>query len=333
MKPPPEFTAVPAFKAGEIDGVREYLTVAIPDFSRRIGLTAEDESELVRLVYASFDACRLKIAGWLKEGYTPILPEGRALIEFLFERLVSQESTLAGGNHLEEAIAASREGANILIVQNHRSGMDTGVFETLIWRNYGKGFALPWSYMSGHIVNHFMVPLLFTASLNRYQIVSIRYQAVLGMPPAECRAQNTRAMTAIRRSVKNGGKVIGLYPEGGRGDIGMKRGEAQTACIAQLIARTPGKKGFFVLPTYVDGAPNLLPPRRGENEYNEIFANLRRGTAHVRIGSMIPWEQIETEGADHQRLVDRMLAPVAALAPDEVSMGPYAPGGEGFSNL
>jgi 1-acyl-sn-glycerol-3-phosphate acyltransferase len=333
--------STPHFGVGEVDSVERYVKEAIPRFCDRIGLM-NDFKTLMDLCIASCRACAKIMPSVLTNGMVEPIPEARTFWRYVGDLLLDKESEILGAHHLDAAMAHLRNGGNVLMVQNHRSGADTLVWETIAARYYGYDVAQDWAYMSGHAVNLFMVPFMFTAAMRRFQIFSVKYQSI-GLDGIadehQMKGQNLRALRALSKYARTGGKLIGLYPEGGRGEQAMKAGEPQTMCVGLAIGKA--NPNLMLLPTYVDGAINVLPVSRNPNEYNEIFVNAQRGKASLTIGEPVMWSKLLSHplvGAaesDQERtaLCNQVLSRVAALAPDEGQMGPHAQWMETYMSL
>ena len=338
---------IPTFGIGETTGVREYVEQATLALCGRLGVSQQQEEEILRLALESIDASISLMVTSLTAGMVEATPQARAFWNAIGEIMVSEDSKLVGLENLVAALEEMKKGKNILVIQNHRSGADTMVMEILVNRALGTDVVTKWAYMSGHAVNLYLIPLMFTLAMRRFQIFSVKYRSggLIGSSDAAMARQNTRAMMALRRYCATGGKLIAFYPEGGRGETGMKLGEPRTVCVPQIMHRA-SDRGLVILPTYVDGATNVLPVHRGDNEYNEIFVHAQRGTATLTVGHPVSWEDIqpsdevvrgipdsyrngdmgnEPDDAIYKSLVvDTMLGLVANLAPNDQKRGPYA---------
>ena len=318
----------------QVAEVEEYVQTALPEFCQRLRLDAATTDSLKSLGLASLRAATAIIETSCNSGEVAPLQEARQFWLKLCEVLVSDDSRLIGEHHLQTAKNHMQEGGNVLLIQNHRSGADTLLLEAMVNRHFGYDITADWAYMSGHAVNLFLLPLMFTAAVRRFQIFSAKYQStgLPGMATAQAMSiQNTKALTSLSKYCREGGKLVGLYPEGGRGETCMKRGESKTSCIFKLMARS--NRPLLILPTYVDGSPSILPVVRGNNEYNEVFVHARIGTGALSIGTPMAWADLEEiahaissrfNQSPEQSICDAGLALVAQLAPNEEQRGPYS---------
>ncbi|MDB5204559.1 MAG: hypothetical protein JWP09_587 [Candidatus Taylorbacteria bacterium] len=321
-------TAFPLLQNHET--TRRYVMESMHKMCLRLLLEATDSQRIMHLTKLTLDICIANLSHWMTQGFVTHIPHARELVQIVLDRALSSDSAIAGQEYLAEAIEVAKTGANVLVVQNHRSGADTGVFEMLIKRSFGDDTTRGWAYMSGHIVNVFLAPMVFSTSLDRYQIYSVKNQTgtgVIEQITAELKGemvmQNMRAMTALVERTKQGGQFTVLYPEGGRGEGCLKQGEAKTSCIPKLISGRTDKP-FYILPTFVSGATNLLPVRRGPNEYNQVFDSVERGQANLRIGQMICGNTFLDRCSYNDRIIaDGMMLLIAALAPNVAEKGPY----------
>lgn len=318
-------TSVPSFQIGEFEAPLRYLEEALPALGERIGLQGEDLQKFVATGMASACACRPLLApDALSQGMIEPVPEARIFWNLIGDLLLDESSSIIGAEHLRTAMHLQREGFNVVLVQNHRSGSDILVMETLIRRFFGRDVCASWSYMAGHVINLFLIPLMFSAGIRRCQIFAVKYQStdIPGTTVDDMKCQNQRAMTCLMRHVEPGGTLTVYYPEGGRGTGGMMRGEPRATCIPRNIALNK-KKPLIILPTFVDGTERLLPQARGENEFNEVLERMQRGRADLIIGKPVPWEalcaaNVQHKGDKHEwnrRMSDTMLALVARLGP------------------
>jgi len=311
---------VPQFGVGQIDGVETYVTGAIAEFCIRSGIDSQI-GRLTELAVESLRAAAPLMRTSLMAGSVLPVPAVRRFWLAVGDVLVSRESTLEGEEHLRTAMRYLDSGGNVVIIQNHRSGSDNLVMEMLVNRFFGnRDIAANWSYMAGHAVNLYLIPLMFTAALHRFQIFSAKYHS-LGLPgiatERDINAQNLRALTALRRHATQGSQVVVYYPEGGRGDNGMKLGEPKTVCIPTLLSGK-GMPPLLVLPTYVHDTVRILPPVRGQNEFNEVFAHAQHGTARITFGQPVKWEALQPSlvqlEAAQARLVDPDMRRIGTLA-------------------
>ncbi|MCE9643049.1 MAG: 1-acyl-sn-glycerol-3-phosphate acyltransferase [Candidatus Andersenbacteria bacterium] len=323
----------PVFGKCQVTGVKEYVQRALPEFCQRLGLNSTTSKTLESLGCASLQAAAAMIETSCMLGEVAPLKESREFWLKLGQVLVGHGSMLVGEDYLQAAMNHLQSGGNVLLIQNHRSGADTLLMEALVNQYFGYDATADWAYMSGHAVNLFLLPLMFTAAVRRFQIFSAKYQStgLPGMADATTMGiQNVKALTSLSRYCRQGGKLVGLYPEGGRGETCMKRGESKTSCIFKLMAHN--STSLLILPTYVDGSASILPVVRGSNEYNEVFMHARVGTGTLSIGKPIPWEALEQAAKEmsdrlnqpcEQSICDAGLALVAQLAPNAEQRGPY----------
>lgn len=332
---------IPAFKAGEIHRVMDYVKSVLPQVGIQLGLEGKQLSEFQDLVLASMAVNGNRMNDCLNAPYVEAVPESRALLDFLEPILVGEESEIRGEDNLECALAFMKRGGNVLLVQNHTSGADTIVTDYLVNRAYGNA-AKEWIWMAGHVVNLFLLPLIMCGGLHRVQIFSSKYSAQADEAMRRnMKEQNAKALGSIASMIMGGGKLIGLYPEGGRGEGALKLADPKTMKIPQLMAMA--SVGLMVLPTYVSGATSILPVVRGENEFNEFLHYIRRGNATVEFGPGIMWDDLQPGRAEldlflaekcckgttpdqalKQHLLERVMKMVAAMAPTKEAKGPYA---------
>jgi len=346
----------PNFGIGQTDGVASYCQQVFPRLCENTGISESDRQRLFGTFFKTVMACSSSLGSSLNQPMTQSLPEGRELIQLIAELLVSKESTLSGKEHLDEAFEFMAQGGNVLLVQNHRSGADSLVMEGLMHRNYDKDCTKDWVYMSGHAVNLYLLPYLISSGFNRAQIFSKKYQSMAaqgngvlqdtGANEEKMRAQNLRALSSLGKYAQDGGKLVVLYPEGGRGEGEMKNGEQGTVAIPEILAkRSP--HGLAVLPTFVDNATSILPVRRTANEYNEFLEHVTKGTGHMTVGPLVPWNTIDgiatgqadvqdrlsnllpfevtADGkiAERNRKIGLIMSLIAEAAPNEQEMGAY----------
>jgi 1-acyl-sn-glycerol-3-phosphate acyltransferase len=320
---------VPAFGVGQTSEPLAYLHTNLPPLGMRLGLDGFALGEFVGTGITSAEACiPLMSQDALLQGVVEAVPEARAFWNLVGAIAVSQDSTVSGIEHFIEAQRLKQEGFNVVLVQNHRSGADTLIMETLLHRTLKHDVCADWSYMAGHVVNLYLIPLMFVAAFRRFQIFSMKYQStgVAGLDAQGMKQQNIRAMRALRRHTAGGGTFTTYYPEGGRGTGGMMKGEAQTSCILHNIANSG--KPLIILPTNIANSEQLLPQARGPNEFNEVIQNMSLGTAHLSIGAPVTWGELldASSGSDDtdQYMCDTLLSLVAQLGPT-AETGYYSP--------
>ncbi|MFA5048174.1 MAG: 1-acyl-sn-glycerol-3-phosphate acyltransferase [Patescibacteria group bacterium] len=294
---------VPNFQPGEVTPVIAYAEQALGRLAERIRLSADDATTFERLFMRSMIANAARIESSINAPYVPALTESRELLDFLGTIIVGEESRLIGADNLRSALAFMTTGGNVLLVQNHTSGADTLVMDRLVNDEFS-GVAKDWLYMSGHAVNLFLLPLTITGALHRIQIFSTKYcvQADEAVR-SSMRTHNARSLATIAPIIMDGGKLIGLYPEGGRGEGALLPGEPRTMKIPQLMASV-SPKGLMVLPTYVRDATSILPVVRGDNEFNEVLEHLRRGNASIEFGPGVMWSDIQPGPTELQGFIN-----------------------------
>ena len=354
---------VPHFGVGQTDGVPEYVEAALTRFFATRGSTIppEAQAEIREAFMGALAESAATMEANLTAGMTEPIEASRTLQDRLSPHLILPESELTGSDNLQQAFDYMEQGGNVLLIQNHRSGADTLIMETLVQREFGNGVTQPWGYMAGHAVNLYLIPLLVTNALRRFQIFSAKYQSMAaegnqtmqatGNNEAQMGRQNLRAIMALKKYTRPGGKLVVLYPEGGRGDHGMKRAEGKTMKVPEEIAKS-SPNGLMILPTYVDGATSILPVARGHNEYNEFIEHVRPGVGTLNIGKPVGWGTVsriaETADAvaeyasrfnppsaeagnansgtrflERDMVADSISAMIAELAPRDDEMGAY----------
>ena len=325
---------VPIFEAGEVASVISYAEGALQRLSQRLSLSPADATTLQHLFMRSMIANAARIEASMNAPYVPALPESRELIDFLGALIVGEESQLIGADNLRRALDFMSSGGNVLLVQNHTSGADTIVMDHLVNKLFA-GAAKDWMYMSGHAVNLFLLPLTITGALHRIQIFSTKYcTRADDIVRANMKAHNAQSLATIAPIIMQGGKLIGLYPEGGRGENGLLPGEPRTMKIPQLMSLA-SPTGLMVLPTYVSRATSILPVVRGDNEFNEFLEHIRPGNANIEFGPGVMWNDLQPGNADlrdfmsgkccnevtpdqalKQYLIDRVMGLIAMMAPN-----------------
>ncbi len=325
---------VPSFGIGQWLEPLEYLADELPVFCDRLGINGGHKEHFVQTALASAKAgVRLLSQEVMLAGMVGPLPEARAFWNLTGDTLLDTGSEVTGIEHLKTAMHYQQQGWNVVVVQNHRSGADMLVMETLIRRHFGEDICADWAYMAGHAVNLYLIPLMFSAAMRRFQIFSVKYQStgITGMDVERMKQQNHRALLALRRHTAPGGKVVVYYPEGGRGNGTMKAGEPRTSCLPRNIAE--GGKGLIILPTYVRDTELLHRPARGDNEFNEVFVHMDKGSATLAIGEPVRWDAIRELNAPYfernrnqwnERICNTLLGLVARLGPPEHA-GPHSP--------
>lgn len=332
---------LPVFGIGQIDGVGDYVMSVLPELGARLGLCSTEQASMERLFKASLEACGKSLPRYMNEAFAPAIPEARELFDWLGTVLVRPDSRLIGAEHVARARALVESGANVLLVSNHTSGADHPATEYLINRELGGGATCSWIYMSGHVVNLFLIPLALSGGINRIQIFSQRYRSLA----KECgdgndawmASRNRAAMFELARRTEQGGQLIVLYPEGGRGDGALLSGVAQTMKIPSIMSGRGAP--LYVLPCYVDGATSILPVDRdeGEREFTKILCLARPGTVTVSFSSPIPWcelhpsadklSELKAQSGNagvYQYLLRRVMGAIASMAPTEAAKGPHS---------
>lgn len=310
------------FGVGVTTGVREYVLAQILGLCQR--LCVSDPCSLQQLLEAALEANQAVMSCNLTKPLIDPVPESRRLWDFVGLQAVSPESQLIGREHVAHALSFLERGGNVLVVQNHTSGADTLVWDQLVNRAFPGEPAREFTYMAGHVVNLFLIPLLISAAVRRCQIFSTKYKGLseaVGITADAMTTCNRRAIVALGKFCANGGRCIVLYPEGGRGDGALKDGDPKTAKIPRIMA-TQSSRGLLVLPTYVSGATSILPVVRDPNEFNQYLEWAKHGTATVTCGQPVSWEQIHDK--DEEIVHSRIMRLIAALAPNEAAKGPWA---------
>ncbi len=325
----------------EVEIMSAYARAELDNLATRLGLEQNHVETFQLLFERSLEAAVRILETHANAPYVPANKEGRAFLDFLEDLIVGEESRLIGEDNLAAALEFMVDGGNVLLVQNHTSGADTIVMDYLVNQRFNDA-AKSWIFMAGHVVNLFLLPLTICGGISRVQIFSAKYCA--NADPAilaDMKTQNARAMGQLAPLVSNGGVLVGLYPEGGRGEGALKSGEVRTMKIPQLL-HMASPKGLMILPSYVSGATSILPVVRGEREFEEFITHVQRGNANVHFGPGVMWEDLQPDhdtlsgylGNDFcagltpdqalkQFLTDKVMGMIAQMAPTETAKGPY----------
>lgn len=324
----------------QIDEARRHVLRELPGLRQRLGLREQEGHELETLFMRALDVNAARMEACQSMGFVAPLPESRALLDFLGRALVHPQSRLVHPEHMQEALQWMRRGGNVLMVQNHTSGADPVVWDHLVNREFDH-VARHFGYMAGHVVSMYLIPLTICAGFGRFQIFASKYKKLaeeFGITEHDMTMQNFRALRELETFVAQGGRLIGFYPEGGRGEGQLLAGDPKTAKIGEVIAeRSP--HGLLVLPTWVEGATSILPVVRGKTEFSEFIQYARAGVSHITCGKPIPWEKLvpsvsEVEAARTEEqtrsmaskgiIHARTMRAIATLAPTEHAKGPWA---------
>lgn len=291
----------PVFAAGETEPVIRYARESLPLMADRLGLSPADKARLCELFMAALTANAARMDTVLNAPFVEPLPESRELVTLLGNLLVGDVDH-SGLEHVGAALEFMAQGGNVLFVSNHTSGADTLVLDHVVNTAFPKA-TYPWLWMAGHVVNLYLLPLAICGGLHRIQIFSSKYSAAAAPEiQRDMRTRNVQALMSIAPLVMQGGACIGLYPEGGRGNGGLLAGDPKTVKIPELMA-TASPAGLMILPSYVE-ATDILPVVRGENEFNEFLAYGRRGSATLRFGAPVAWDNLQPTREEVQEYLD-----------------------------
>lgn len=289
---------VPQFGVWEVNWVKDYLEVWLERFFQRTWINWEKAERFRRAFIASFNANAPLLSANINNWMTEVVPEWRMVIDAICETLVDEQSRLFWAENFQTAQEHLKKWWNVLLVQNHLSWADPIVLEALMRRHFWVDVTKDWWYMAGHAINLYILPLLVSSWIRRFQIFSIKYQTWAvnwGIPmqdtwacQTKMKQQNIRAMMELRNYTEKGWKLIVLYPEWWRWENWIKRVQPETVCVAEMMAKT--WKELMILPTYVYDARTILPINRGPNEYNELLELLSFWRADMTVGRPIKWE-------------------------------------------
>ncbi len=330
------------FQMWQTDGVREFVEAQLPGLAERLQV---NEGELTAAFMHSFEVSLRRMGPELNQGFLDAVPEGLDLLHFVEPNLLAPGSTLTGGEYIAEVLEFLGKGGNVLVVQNHTSGADTSSFRQLVRQHQGGNPVMDQAILvAGHVVNLYLIPLTIMCGLRFFPIFSAKYKAQAEAAcktdvAAEMNAQNRRAMMAMVQAASQGGKMMWVYPEGGRGEGQLLEGHAQVAKIPELIAGA-SPNDFMIWPTYIE-ATDILPVNRiGEDEFCEFVCWTRQGTARATCGKPVMWEDVRPSQdaicmhatrydvnhniAGKQLLHAMIMRQIAALAPTEHAKGPWA---------
>lgn len=303
-----------------IEKINEKINREVSHLLQRCSLCPESDPLAVAFTNA-FNASYNMLESVINKGLVEPTPEGQVLLEMLGDKLVGKDSRLINPENLKKAFDLAKQGANVLIVQNHTSGADTVGWNVLVNRTFPNNPANDFAYVSGHIVNIYPVPFILSSGVRRFQIFSNRYKGIcdqIGVDENNMKQQNKRALLSLKSFVSKGGKFVGLYPEGGRGDAALKYGDPNTAVIPRIMA---SKNKLFILPTYVEGATSILPVHRGSDEYNDFLQYIQPGNVTVTCGEPIPWDAIQSD--DNEAVHASIMYSIANLSPTKLGKGPW----------
>lgn len=301
-----------------IEELQKKIGIDVASLYRRCKLSDNDKA-ISDAFFKAFEVSYNMLDSVINKGMVEPTIEGQMLLTMLGEKLIGDDSHLINAHHIETALEYIRGGANVLMVQNHTSGADTFGWHVLVNRYFPNNVANDFAYISGHIVNIYPIPLILTSGLRRFQIFSTRYKGIsneIGFCEEEMKKQNQRALLSLKSFTSQGGKLVGLYPEGGRGDNALKFGDPNTAIIPKIMGT---KKDLFIFPTYVQGATTILPVHRGPHEYDNFLRYVRPGKLTITCGELIPWGAIKSD--DNNVIHEHIMRSIAALAPNESEKG------------
>lgn len=322
----PEKIQIPAsFDLKNGDAVRDYIKAIIINFCQKEKEITDETRDVVTEVFIrAFEANADLTERNVNKGLTDVSDEARALRNELCSLLVKPESKLHGIKHFQTAQRHMNEDGNILLVQNHTSIADMLVTEALIRRSFGHRITDDWAYLSGSPMNEPSLQLIISGGFHRFPITSTKFQARANNKEEKVamQRQNARSMKALRDHVDAGGKLVVMYPEGGRNNGSMEKIKPTAMYIPKIMARS-GKK-LMILPTCVDGAVKILPPDpTDKNEHNTPFQRCSRQKADMTIGTPVLWDDITRFSNDPDIAADLIGYMIADITPDYEQRGHY----------
>lgn len=274
-------------------------------------------------------------------------PETKLVKELLMDTFLNIEKcNFIGKENFDSAIELTKQGNNILIVQNHTSPLDALVPLALMRKNYGE---LPVSLIMSQVFEYARVTNLMTSGVEKFPVFQPKHIKRFEEKPmvtGKMNRQNVMALRSLSRNAEQGGKMIFLYPERDRNSTAMGVPEPAAMGIPELLSKAG--HDLYILPSFVNGLDSVFPNSPGRNEMDDFFEIIKIGQGDFSCGKPIKYstiiEQVESLSEEQcKELVTKvigdspinnklerkgviaiiLLGLIAKLAPEEKTRGIY----------
>jgi 1-acyl-sn-glycerol-3-phosphate acyltransferase len=283
----------------------------------------EERTELTRLFKTAYEKTERLFDERKGLYYCPALPESAEFANRLLPFAIDLEkSTFSYPADFTKLPSILGEGQNVILSANHQSGSDPMVVNLLLDR------IQPGLQSKSVVIADIPTLSLGDATLfncfNKLQVNSLATVRIA--PPDEARlmrSQNINAMRAFRDMVKEGSRLIVVFPE-----AILDRGKLRNPNIGSSqifdMAMAYSPKGGVVYPVHIDGTREILP--EGTAFYN-AGGRIKKGPVDAKVGEGMPLEELSDglpKGPGRKRqMLDRVMVRMAQLAPPE-KRGRYA---------
>ena len=225
--------------------------------------------------------------------------------------LLNLDSSLAGIEHLDEAIAASDSGRRVMLICNHLGFADTICTRGLLQRSERGAVLARLCPVAGPKVYLDVIRRMGVASSPSIRVAQSSQLA------SNAAALSPREVALIARRCLNDagdemdhGRIILLYPEGTRSRSG------HMGPFLRAVARWLTIEGVLLLPLGQWGSEVI---DRVEDDY------IRSGTVHARFGPLLDSKALVDAGLSRIEIAAKAHDAVAALLPEAYRPAPGAP--------
>jgi len=227
---------------------------------------------------------------------------GNDLFRFLMDE---KNSKIVGRIYIKGILSLLEKGENVIFFSNHQTEGDPQILSLLLDASY-PGFAENIIFVAGERVTTDPLAIPFSMGRNLICIYSKRY---IHHPPEkkiEKRQHNKKAMILMSRLLKEGGKCIYVAPSGGRdrrnslGKVEVAPFDPKSIEMFYLMAKKSKTPTHFY-PMSLFTYDLLPPPETIQAELGEI-RSVKRGAAHLAVGSAIDMERFPGYDLEEKRL-------------------------------
>jgi|GEM_PF-5297023 len=311
----------PDLHLGEFDRLlkRFIMPGAIRRMVKKLPVDPELKDEFISSFDESLRQVKARERGDENKAYVPATPAAKRLIKAASEALVDVEgSDITYPPSFSSIGERISRGENVMLVSNHEAGADAIAYLAAA-ETANPGVDLHSSVLT--VAAHFKSFPVREAFLSGFDRVRVYNEAQrkgeidreFEVPEKTARGHNIRAVKALLRKVRDGGRLIFFFPQGSLHKGPLQEPPDSSGEILDAISRH-SNEGLTAFPSYVAGTERIFAGFRKASRGNGSMA---RAPVTVRVG-----EPFELDGDRHQKLEGAMRK-IASVMPADLR-GKYA---------
>jgi hypothetical protein len=288
----------------------------------RLDVSRERGSYLKKLFGEALESTSRRRQEVERHGYVEKDPAAERFLREFTPALISQESIYKTPDSFKGLFRRLEEGVNTILASHHSSPIDRHIIFALLQKTDPRlldraAFVID-TY--GHSpLSHVLQRGVNTIQVRSEATINDRENA---HEMKEMRGQNVKAMKELIRLVRDGGRLIVVFPEGTTNPNGLGPAAEGSGEIFDAVYRhSPKHSSMF--PAYALGSRIMMP---FEGIIYSRSVNIETSTVEAEVGEEIPLKYIipEEKGPDHRTQIgENVILTIAKILPPGLR-GEYA---------